>query len=478
MFVIGLDQGTTSTRAIAFDEKGTPIYIAQRPLRQIYPQPGWCEHDPIDILSSSVSVLEELVSKLPANTIAGVGITNQRETLIAWRRSTGQPLHNAIVWLDVRTDELIGRYDHMNRYRPITGLPVSSYFSALKIVWLIENVKEVKEAILEEDCCFGTVDAWLCFKLIGKFVTDATNASRYNLMRLDTLQWDPEICSLYDIPIHTLPQIVPSRGYLGSIIKSSLSHLKVTALIGDQQAALFGHRCVQPGNSKVTYGTGAFVLSHKGSDIPAYLPALLTTIAFLDANKEASFAYEGSVGSAGRLIDFLINLGIASSQEEFHSLAESVESSEGVSIVPAFSGLLAPHWRPDAKTLIYGMSLATTKAHICRAALEAIALQIDQVLSHVQTENILVDGGMTNSSLLMQIQADVLGRQLKVANFTEATAWGAALAAGSHLGVYNDLENFSASQGGYRLYNPKMSEDNRDSLRNRYANVIPRSFGL
>ncbi|KAF4694323.1 hypothetical protein FOZ60_008481 [Perkinsus olseni] len=395
-YILSIDQGTTSSRAIIFAEDGQVVHVKGYPFEQKYPNPGWCEQDPYDILQSTIRSINE-VSELiaPYGGITAVGITNQRETVIAWDKVTGKPLYNAIVWLDLRTYDTVKALTmdgSKDRFRPITGLPISTYFTALKIRWLLDNVNDVSDAVKEGRCLFGTVDSWLTYNLTGGpdnggiHVTDVTNASRYMLMDLEKLGWCEDICNELGIPIDTLPTIVPSCGHIGTITNSesesrdhqlhpSLFNVPITAILGDQQSALLGHGCVKVGQAKCTYGTGCFMLANTGDKIIQSSFGLLTTVAFKREGGPVYYALEGSVAIAGRAVQWLRDqLGVIESAPEVEELASTVPNTGGVTVVPAFSGLFTPHWRPDARAVIAGMTLGTTKAHICRAVLEGCSI--------------------------------------------------------------------------------------------------------
>ena len=487
MYVLAIDQGTTSTRAIAFDQSGRQVSLKQKPLTQYYPQPGWCEHDPNEILASCKSLLKEISTSLDGE-IAAVGICNQRETVVAWDKLTGQPLHRAIVWLDTRTEPMVSSLKHMNNFRSLTGLPVSTYFSSLKIRWLIRNVPAVAEALDLGRCMFGTIDAWLSFKLVGRAVTDVTNASRYNLLDLRTLQWSTEVCEGYGIPIESLPEIVSSSEVVGHLLVdlSAKNPIPLASLFGDQQAALYGQGCVEPGNFKVTFGTGSFVLVNAGVDMPEPSTSLLLTVGYqIGPDAPISYAFEGSIATAGRMMELLKSLGIVDNVCDIEKIA--ADSSEGVVIVPAFTGLLAPQWRPEAKGVVLGLTLKTDRSHVCRAALEAVALQVNDIIEEVKKVGVdlygpvLADGGMTGNKLLMKIQADVLDKEVQCSTFREATAWGCALAAGIAVGFYpkptgESFDDFRSCQGETLSYKPDMGSDTRSQLIRQFREAVPRSY--
>ena len=497
--VLAIDQGTTSTRCITFDQRGQIAHSSFSEFPQIYPQPGWVEHDAESIFDSVRRCVNELKLDPARDKVEAIGITNQRETIVAWDRFTGKPFHNALVWLDTRTQDLVNEKISSagaNQYRPITGLPVSTYFSALKIRWLIDNVPSVKSAIATNSLCLGTIDSYLAFRLTGGkvHVTDCANASRYNLMDLEKLEWSQSVCSDLAIPISALPRIISNAEHVGTIdsaILPSLGGVPITSLIGDQHAALLGHACTEPHECKITYGTGCFLLMNTGpSPIASKSGALLTTMGYkLGPSIPPVYALEGSVAAAGRAVQWAKdNLRIGNDLAEFNQIASSVPDTCGVTFVPAFSGLFAPYWRPDARAVIVGMSLRASYKHIARAILEATAIQCAQVVAelkkdaHVESLPVMVtDGGMTKSSLLMQIQADLLDTKVKRARMAEATAFGAAYCAGLSVGFWEDYESvkkISAQQSGYDEFLPAMSEETRQEAFKRWEDAVSRSFDL
>ena len=498
--ILAIDQGTTSTRCITFDKHGQIAHSAAQEFPQFYPVAGWVEHDPEAIFRSVTSCIDRL-GLTEVDAVASIGITNQRETIVAWDRFSGKPFHNALVWLDTRTHDLVKKEAStsslgVNKYRHITGLPMSTYFSAMKIKWLIDNVDSISAAISSHSCCFGTIDSYIAYRLTaGKsYVTDCTNASRYNLMDIATLQWSTEVCDSLGIPITALPRIVSSAEEIGVVDASVvplLANVPITALIGDQHAALLGHGCTDKYQCKVTYGTGCFLLMNSGtSPTPSSSGALLTTMAFkLGPNAVPHYALEGSVAAAGRSVQWAKdNLRIGDSLQEFNEIASSVPDTCGVTFVPAFSGLLAPYWRDDARAVVVGMSLRASFRHIARAILEATAMQCAEVVRLIERDaglntgalaSIVTDGGMTKSDLLMQIQADLLGSEIRRAKMTESTAFGAAYAAGLSIDFWEtDLNTIRANQGGYDVFTPTMSEQLRSSVFARWDDAVKRSFDL
>ena len=502
--ILAIDQGTTSTRCITFDKYGSPVHKFQKDFPQIYPHPGWVEHDAETIYQSVVECIDGL--KLNSHdAVEAIGITNQRETIVAWDRITGKPLHNAIVWMDTRTHELVKRYashtEGVQRYRHITGLPISTYFSALKMKWLIDNVETVREAVENETCYFGTVDSYLAYRLTGGevHVTDCTNASRYNLMDLRKQQWSTEICNDLGIPVSTLPKIVSSSETVGRVSSSvipSLGSVPITSLIGDQHAALLGHGCIQKGQCKITYGTGSFLLMNTG-EVCKESPSgsLLTTMAYkLGPDTPPVYALEGSVAAAGRSVVWAKeNLRIGEDLDEFNKYASSVPDTCGVTFVPAFSGLFAPYWRDDARAVVVGMSLRSNFRHIARSIVEATALQCADVVKILKKEgdigndlhSIVTDGGMTKSDLLMQIQADLLNTVIMRNRMTESTAFGAAYAAGLAIGFWDvkpsdqpPIISLIESQPGSDIFMPQMTQEERNKIFARWSDAVERSFDL
>ena len=462
---------------------------------QIYPSPGWVEHDPERIFESVKSCILKL-GLVETDDVKAIGITNQRETIVAWSRSTGRPFHNCLVWLDTRTHEAVKLEAStsalgVNKYRNITGLPLSTYFSAMKIQWLIKNVAAVKDAIKSGDCCFGTLDSYLTYRLTGGqvHVTDVTNASRYNLMALSSLQWSESICEELGIPVNALPRIISNVEEVGRVaadVIPSLADVPITALIGDQHAALLGHGCIEKNMSKITYGTGSFLLMNTGPEAVLASENLLTTMAYkLGPSSPPIYALEGSVASAGRSVQWAMdNLRIGQDLREFNEIAASVSDTCGVTFVPAFSGLFAPYWREDARAVIVGMSLRSSFRHIARAILEATALQCAEIvkLLHHQEKapEIVTDGGMTKSDLLLQIQADLLNMPVRRARMHEATAFGAAYCAGLSVNFWEErtITDIKALQEGYDEFVPRMTESERTTVFERWHDAVERSFDL
>ncbi len=453
-YVAAIDQGTTSTRCMLFDSRGRMVALTQREHRQYYPQPGWVEHDAAQIWDVVTEILPRTLSDagVGVDQVAGLGITNQRETTVVWDRHTGVPVHRAIVWQDVRTADLLprvveelGAAEIQNR----TGLPLSTYSSGPKLRWLLQHDQSLRERAERGDLLFGTMDSWLVWNLTGgvdggQHVTDATNASRTMLMDLDTLDWDEELLAAMQVPRAMLPQIVPTIGAIGAT-RIPVAAIPITAMIGDQQAALFGQTALAPGEAKCTFGTGSFLLLNTGSEAVRSMRGLITTVAYARADEPPVYALEGSMAVAGALVKWCRdNLGIIRSVAEIETLALSVPDNGGCYIVPAFAGLFAPHWESEARGLIVGLTAFVNKGHICRAALEATAWQTREVVeamnqdAQVPLTKLAVDGGMTANNLLMQIVADVLDVPIVRPMVAETVALGAAYAAGIGAGYWPD----------------------------------------
>eukprot|EP01006_Ploeotia_vitrea_P010741 TRINITY_DN2792_c0_g1_i1.p2 TRINITY_DN2792_c0_g1~~TRINITY_DN2792_c0_g1_i1.p2 ORF type:complete len:518 (+),score=57.98 TRINITY_DN2792_c0_g1_i1:39-1556(+) len=469
MLIAAIDQGTTSCRCLIFDKLLRVVASHQIEHEQITPNAGWLEHNPKEIYEASLKCIDKAVEQVgdQKSEIAAVGVTNQRETTVLWDKETGEPLHNAVVWSDVRTVETVQKVLTENSQtskgflQDKCGLPLSTYFSALKIRWLMDNVEAVQAAIKKGTCLFGTVDSWLIWKLSNgtRHVTDVTNASRTMLMNLNTLQWDDELCKVFGIPRSILPEIRSSSEKLAEIsCQSSLKGLPVTACIGDQQSATVGQLAFSPGDVKSTYGTGCFLLLNTGAKPVFSKRGNLTTVCYKVGDQPATFALEGAVANAGSVVQWLRdNLNLIQSAEETETLAEQVDDSGGVFFVPAFSGLYAPHWRSDARGTLTGMTQYTKKHHIVRAALEAVCCMNKEVLEAMILDgeelepplainSFRVDGGMTNNALMMQMQADILGHDVIRAGNLETTAMGAAILAGVCAGTWKleDLPEVTA----------------------------------
>lgn len=498
-YVLAIDQGTTSSRAILFDFDGKPAFSSQKEFTQIYPEPGWAQHNPMEILGTVESTIADAMAKAgaTASDVAAIGITNQRETTVAWDRETGKPLHDALVWLDLRTAEISHRLQKdggQDRFRAVTGLPVSTYFSAVKMAWLRENSPQVRGAIDRGTCAFGTIDSWLIYCLTGGangglHVTDCSNACRYMLMDINKLSWDADICNEIGIPLATLPAIKSNSEHLGTVKSGPLAGVPITGSIGDQHSALLGQACLELGDVKSTYGTGCFILMNTGANAIPSKHGLLTTLGYkLGPDAAQTYALEGAVGTAGRGIQWLRDsLKLINAAPEIGPLAASVPDTGGVTFVPAFSGLLAPHWRPDARAALVGMSLYSTKEHICRAMLEGICFQACDVFGSMEMDAtaelslLKVDGGLTVSDQAMQIQADLLGKPLLRAKMPEATALGAAFAAGLAVDVWKepaDIRHILENAGGACRFEPRMGQQAREAAQRRWFDAVQRSLNL
>ncbi len=480
-YILAIDQGTTSTRAVIFDETGQQVAIARRKIGQIYPQPGWVEQDPQEIWSSVTSVVQEVLANAGTSSasIAGVGISNQRETTIVWDRETGRPVHNAIVWQDQRTASWCAtlKLTVGTLLKQKTGLVVNPYFSASKLRWLLDHVPACRRMAETGKLAFGTVDSWLIWKMTAgeKHVTDVTNASRTLLFNIHTGKWDSELLEIFSIPPNVLPSVCSSSQVYGDVFRGLLPDATpVSGLAGDQQAALFGQMCTLPGTVKNTYGTGCFMLMQTGTNPVASQNNLLTTPAW-QIGKETKYALEGSVFTAGAVVQWLRdNLGLISSASKIETLAATVSNTEGVYFVPAFTGLGAPHWDPTARGTIVGLSQTTTAAHIARAALESLAYQSADVLSAMESDSgisiteLRADGGAAVNNLLMQFQADILGVPVTRAT-TESTALGAAYLAGLAVGFWSTPEDIKSQRHTDRVFEPTMSDGERGDLRHGWA---------
>jgi glycerol kinase len=488
-FIGAIDQGTTSTRFIVFDDAGEIVVLDRREHSQICLKPGWVEHDPAEIWRNTVAAIEDALAKaqLRAADLAAVGVTNQRETTLLWDKETGAPLHNAIVWMDTRVEPLVQRFSRegvVERLREKTGLPLASYFSALKLVWLFENVPEAKARAERGSALFGTIDSWLIWKLTGgRHLTDATNASRTLLMNLETLDWDEELLRLFDIPRGCLPKICASSEFYGACA-APLEGVPLAGALGDQQAALLGQACLAPGQAKNTYGTGCFLLMNTGGSPRASQRGLVTTLAYQLGSSPPVYALEGSVAIAGALTQWLRdNLGLIQSSAEIEPLARRVPDNGGVYFVPAFSGLYAPRWRSDARGLIAGLTLFSTRAHIARAALEASAFQTRELAQAMAEDagapivELRVDGGMAENDLLMQFQADILNAPLARPKSIETTALGAAYAAGLAVGFWKSEADIATHWRCSRRWSPSMGENERARLLEGWEKAVQRSLG-
>jgi glycerol kinase len=487
-YVGAIDQGTTSTRFVILDRRGRFVAMDQREHRQIYPKPGWVEHDAAEIWATTVEVIAGALDKagLRARDLAAVGITNQRETTVVWDPATGEPLAPAVVWQDTRTADLVKDLEGdagPDRYRAATGLPLATYFSGPKVRWLLDSIAGLRSRAEAGEALFGTIDTWLIWNLTGRHVTDVTNAGRTMLMRLDTLAWDPEILADLEVPAAMLPEIRPSVAVYGEG-RDVLDGVPIAGDLGDQHAALFGQTCFEPGRAKNTYGTGCFMLLNTGTEPIPSTSGLLTTLAYPIEGSPAAYALEGSVAIAGAGVQWLRdNLKVISSAPEVESLARSVDDNGDVYFVPAFSGLFAPYWRSDARGVIAGLTRYATAGHLARAVLESTAYQTRDVLeameadSGVPVETLFVDGGMVVNELLMQFQADVLGVPVVRPTIAETTALGAGYAAGLAVGFFGGLDELSALWAEDRRWEPGMGRDERDRLYGGWKKAVERTFG-
>lgn len=486
-YVAAIDQGTTSTRCILFDHAGSVVAVDQQEHRQIYPKPGWVEHDPLEVWERTQGVIRGALDKagIEAADIAAVGVTNQRETTVVWERTTGRPIYSAIVWQDTRTDAIcadLAKEGGQDRFRLTTGLPLATYFSGPKIKWILDNVPGAREQAERGDLLFGNMDTWVIWNLTGAHVTDVTNASRTLLMDLNTLNWSDEILRLLNIPPSMLPKICSSSEVYGDA-KGALGGVPVSGDLGDQQAALFGQACYSPGEAKNTYGTGCFMLLNTGQKPVPSQSGLLTTLGYKIGSQPAVYALEGSIAIAGALVQWLRdNLGLIEKSSDVEALARSVENNGGIYFVPAFSGLFAPYWRSDARGVIVGMTRYVNKGHLARAALEATAFQTREVLdameadSGVRLTTLKVDGGMVFNELLMQFQADLLNVPVIRPKVAETTALGAAYAAGLAVGFWKNFDELRANWGRDKEWQPRMDPETRHALYANWKKAVTRTF--
>lgn len=496
-YIAAVDQGTTSSRCILFDQGGSIIALSQKEHRQIYPQPGWVEHDPMEIWENTQQVCRQAIAQAGAapGDIVAVGVTNQRETTLVWDRSTGQPFYPAIVWQDTRTKPFCDQLSQdggQDRFRGKVGLPLNPYFSGTKIRWILDNVPGVRQQAARGEALFGNIDTWLIWWLTGgpqsgAHVTDVTNASRTLLMNLEMLDWDSELLEVFDIPRQMLPSIHPSSDprTWGATLKDGPfgAAIPVCGDLGDQQAALVGQTCFSPGEAKNTYGTGCFMLLNTGNQIVHSNRGLLTTLAYKLGDAPAVYALEGSIAITGALVQWLRdNLNLIGNSAEVEELARSVDDNGGIYFVPAFSGLFAPHWRSDARGVIAGLTRFITRGHLARAALEATAYQTKEVLdamerdSGVQLKALKADGGMVVNDLLMQFQADILGVPVQRPKVAETTALGAAYAAGLAAGFWKSTDDLRQNWQIERSWQPKMDAEQRDALYRGWLKAVDRTL--
>ena len=491
-FLGAIDQGTSSTRFIVFDESTRIVAESQIEHAQIYPRPGWVEHDPVEIWRNTQTVIAGALRAggLQARDLAAIGITNQRETAVVWDRRTGVPLYNALVWQDTRVTEYLPVFTARpgsEFFRVRTGLPLSSYFSSLKIRWILDHVEGARALAERGDALFGNIDTFLVWQLTGGprgglHVTDVTNASRTQLMHLDRLEWDGELLAAFDIPRAMLPDIRSSSERYGTATADPIDGVAITGILGDQQAALVGQTCFDPGEAKNTYGTGCFLLLNTGASAVRSRHGLLTTVAYRFGHAPACYALEGSIAVTGSLVQWIRdNLGLIQSSPEIETLARTVPDNGGVYFVPAFSGLYAPHWNDGARGTIVGLTRFANRGHLARAVLESTAFQTWEVLqameqdSGVSLETLRVDGGMTDDELLMQFQADIVNRVVVRPTIKETTALGAAFAAGLAVGVFSDLGDLRSRWSESRRWQPDMDEESRQQMLQRWTKAVSRS---
>ena len=507
-YILAIDQGTTSSRAILFDDEGLPVPAAtvQVEHRQLLPRAGWVEHDPLEIWENVRTAMAQVAGRvdLDRGSVTAIGITNQRETVVVWDRETGRPVYNAIVWQDTRTSGICSRLaaghpDGDDRFRDVTGLPLSTYFAGPKIRWILEHLDAEGERGTERaesgELLAGTIDSWLVWNLTGGrrgggdgepalHVTDVTNASRTLLMDLETLQWSEALCREIGVPRAMLPEIVPSSGVVGHVAaRRMFGGTPIAGILGDQQAAMFGQTCFDPGDAKNTYGTGAFLLLNTGTTPQFSDNGLLTTVCYQLGTDAPVYALEGSVAVAGSLVQWLRdNLGIISTAAETEELATSLEDNGDCYLVPAFSGLLAPRWRPDARGTLVGLTRFHTRAHLARAALEATAFQSREMTDAMAADagecadSLRVDGGMVVNDFLMQFQADILGIDVVRPEVTETTALGAAFAAGLAVGQWDSPDRLRELWREDRRWTPRMSREERDRLWSRWNDAVERTL--
>ncbi len=492
-YVGAIDQGTTSTRFMVFDKSARVVAAAQREHQQIFPKPGWVEHDPLEIWRRTQEVVEEALAQrgLRPGDLAAIGITNQRETAIVWERKTGRPVYPAIVWQDMRVAVEVTRFASAggpDRFRAKTGLPLSTYFSGLKLRWILQNVPGAREMAEAGDILFGNVDTFLIWNITGGpasgvHVTDATNASRTQLMNLETLDWDGEILSAFEIPRAMLPKIRSSSEVYGTAALEAIAGVPVAGDLGDQQAALVGQTCFHPGEVKNTYGTGCFLLMNTGERIVPSKFGLLTTVAYKFGKEKTRYALEGSVAITGALVQWLRdNLGIIEKSSDIEPLARTVNDNGGVYFVPAFSGLYAPYWKDNARGVIAGLTRYANKGHVARAVLEATAFQTREVVeamekdAHIALDSLRVDGGMVRNDLLMQFQADILNREVVRPVIQETTALGAAYAAGLAVKFFESTEELRANWAVEHTWKPHLAQDRREEMYRQWKKAVTRSF--
>ena len=492
-YIGAIDQGTTSTRFIVFDDSTHVVAQSQIEHAQIYPRPGWVEHDPLEIWRNTQTVIAAALHAggLTARDLSAIGITNQRETTVVWNRHSGLPVYNAIVWQDTRVSAAVAAFANrfgVEFFRERTGLPPSSYFSAFKIRWILDYVAEARELASRGDVLFGTIDSFLLWHLTGgsrggAHMTDVTNASRTQLMDVRTLEWDEELLELFDIPRAMLPAIRSSGAFYGVATAEPLSSVVISGILGDQQAALVGQTCFDCGDAKNTYGTGCFLLMNTGGTPVHSTCGLLTTVAYRFGDGQARYALEGSIAITGALVQWLRdNLGMIETSADIEALARTVPDNGGVYFVPAFSGLFAPHWNDSARGTISGLTQFANRGHLARAVLEATAFQTWEVLqameqdSGVRLEALRVDGGMTDDDLLMQFQADIVDRPVVRSAIRETTALGAAFAAGLAIDIFPGLDDLRARWIEGRTWHPDMADEDRQRMLTSWTRAVGRSL--
>jgi glycerol kinase len=492
-YVGAIDQGTTSTRFMVFDKSARVVAVAQKEHEQIFPRPGWVEHDALEILRRTEEVIGEALDQrgLRASDLAAIGITNQRETTVLWERSTGEPVAHAIVWQDTRVAEEVARFAEnggQDRFRPQTGLPLSTYFSSLKLRWLLENVPGAREKAAAGELLFGNIDTFLLWNLTGgaqggAHITDVSNASRTQLLNLKTLDWDEKLLAAFEIPRAVLPQVRSSSEIYAEASLGAIAGVPISGILGDQQAALVGQACFRPGEVKNTYGTGCFLLMNTGERMVPSNFGLLTTVAYKFGTANAHYALEGGVAISGALVQWLRdNLGLIQNSADVEVLARTVNDNGGVYFVPAFSGLYAPYWKENARGVIAGLTRYANKGHIARAVLEATAFQTREVVeamekdAQIALENVRVDGGMVGNELLMQFQADILNREVIRPVIQETTALGAAYAAGLAVKFFSGLDELQANWAVDRTWKPQLAEAEREQSYKQWKKAVTRSF--
>ncbi|MGZ4900834.1 MAG: glycerol kinase GlpK [Candidatus Angelobacter sp.] len=488
-YIGAIDQGTTSTRFLVFDIAGKVVACAQKEHQQIYPQPGWVEHDAEEIWERTEQVMAQAMADagIKAGDLAAIGITNQRETTVLWNKKTGKPLGNAIVWQDTRVADEVGKFAKEIGepfFRSRTGLPLSTYFSALKLRWLLKKIPGARRQAEAGEVLFGNIDSFLLWKLTGGVhSTDVTNASRTQLMNLKTLQWDEDLLGAFSIPRQILPEIRSSSEVYGQVAQGPLSGIAVAGILGDQQAALVGQTCFRSGEAKNTYGTGCFLLMNTGERPTESKHGLLTTVAYKLGNQPARYALEGSVAIGGALVQWLRdNLGLIKSSAEVEELALSVEDNGGVFMVPAFSGLYAPYWKESARGVIVGLTRYANKGHMARAVLEAVAFQTREVVeameqdSGIRLEELRADGGMVGNNLLMQFQADILDRPVVLPAVKETTSLGAAYAAGLAVGFFSSVDALCGHWSAEKTWKPELGQARREQMYKQWKKAVTKTF--